>query len=87
MPSRNEDCPICFQPLGTYNGQEQNTAMGHQPAPGLWHAFHMGCIVQWQKNHSTCPVCRANVNPWLSVNLTNNAASASPSPTPTIEPQ
>ncbi|KAJ3683674.1 hypothetical protein LUZ60_013901 [Juncus effusus] len=29
--------------------------------PVCGHAFHKECIEKWFKNHSTCPVCRANV--------------------------
>src|SRR5918995_6362975 len=52
--------------------------MGHQPTPGLWHAFQPGCISQRQKAHNDCSLCSQRVSPWLSVNLTNYAAVSSP---------
>jgi len=63
MPSRNEPCPIYLQPLGVFNGYPQATAMGHQPSPGLWLAFHLGCLAKWQQTNNTCPLCRKYANP------------------------
>jgi len=27
------------------------------------HIFHSQCIVSWNKNHNTCPICRKNIDP------------------------
>lgn len=30
--------------------------------PGCFHVFHPECIDQWLENHTTCPVCRADLS-------------------------
>ncbi|XP_062221209.1 E3 ubiquitin-protein ligase EL5-like [Phragmites australis] len=31
--------------------------------PACMHLFHVGCIDMWLRSHSTCPLCRATVEP------------------------
>ncbi|KAL5213149.1 hypothetical protein ABZP36_023996 [Zizania latifolia] len=31
--------------------------------PACTHLFHVGCIDMWLRSHSTCPLCRATVEP------------------------
>ncbi|GJN19468.1 hypothetical protein PR202_gb06747 [Eleusine coracana subsp. coracana] len=31
--------------------------------PPCMHLFHVGCIDMWLRSHSTCPLCRATVEP------------------------
>ena len=51
MPStESEDCPICQ--VSIENGGCE-TRCGH--------SFHLDCLVDWLKDHDTCPMCRASV--------------------------
>jgi hypothetical protein len=47
-----ENCSICFDELkdGTYT-------------LSCNHIYHKECIKTWLSNHTTCPLCRANVEP------------------------
>ena len=50
-----EDCPICFEPLGSINPVMNKTIVFKR----CGHAFHKSCILKWQKrpNGNTCPYC------------------------------
>ena len=52
----NEDCAICFEPLGTTQAIFQ-LSCGHK--------FHNNCLVNWceaKQGDITCPLCRAPVD-------------------------
>jgi hypothetical protein len=46
-----ESCPICMEPFG---------AAGAARTP-CGHSFCVGCIAQWKRKKSTCPVCRGSL--------------------------
>ncbi|XP_072999070.1 RING-H2 finger protein ATL2-like [Typha latifolia] len=48
------DCAVC---LGQVQGGEIARRL-----PVCKHLFHVDCIDMWLHSHSTCPVCRADVN-------------------------
>ncbi|KAF0934471.1 hypothetical protein E2562_025548 [Oryza meyeriana var. granulata] len=48
-------CAVCLSLV-----QEGETV---RQLPACKHLFHVGCIDMWLHSHSTCPLCRANVEP------------------------
>jgi hypothetical protein len=46
------DCPICFEMVTTTNRRVLPCG----------HVFHGSCVKQWLRDHTTCPMCRANVS-------------------------
>lgn len=77
MPSQTDKCAICQEYLGLGVNGPLRTAMGHtvvRPDGNVTHAFHLHCIAKWQgsnNGNNNCPTCRAGVNPWVEVALTN----------------
>ncbi|MED6106502.1 hypothetical protein PIB30_005130 [Stylosanthes scabra] len=49
------DCPVC---LSEFEEGETGRIL-----PTCKHSFHTECIDMWFQSHSTCPVCRAPVEP------------------------
>lgn len=49
------DCAVC---LSEFKEEENLRLM-----PNCEHAFHIPCIDTWLKSHSSCPLCRATMNP------------------------
>ncbi|KAJ1286958.1 hypothetical protein BS78_03G392400 [Paspalum vaginatum] len=47
-PSSSSSCPICLEDM----------ARDATRLPGCGHGFHAGCIGNWFKKTSTCPLCR-----------------------------
>ncbi|XP_014504216.1 putative RING-H2 finger protein ATL12 [Vigna radiata var. radiata] len=45
--------------------------------PKCKHAFHMNCIDKWLESHSTCPLCRNNIDPLDIKNFTYSISSRS----------
>ncbi|QCE00039.1 nucleolysin TIA-1/TIAR [Vigna unguiculata] len=45
--------------------------------PKCKHAFHMNCIDKWFESHSTCPLCRNNIDPLDIKNFTYSISSRS----------
>lgn len=52
-------CEHCRQ---TYTTTPSNDAHDSCRMPVCSHIFGRGCITQWLKDHSTCPMCRARVH-------------------------
>lgn len=53
VPQPNDGkCPIC---LSKYKEKEKLRII-----PGCNHCFHVGCIDEWLRSNTTCPVCRNN---------------------------
>lgn len=50
-----EDCPVC---LSVFEGSDRVRVL-----PICKHSFHSDCIDAWFQLHSTCPVCRASLQP------------------------
>ncbi|XP_052145320.1 E3 ubiquitin-protein ligase EL5-like [Oryza glaberrima] len=48
-------CAVCLSIV-----QEGETV---RQLPACKHLFHVGCIDMWLHSHSTCPLCRASVEP------------------------
>uniref|UniRef100_A0A0E0K0K2 RING-type E3 ubiquitin transferase n=1 Tax=Oryza punctata TaxID=4537 RepID=A0A0E0K0K2_ORYPU len=46
-------CPVCLE---EYEAKDVVRVL-----PSCGHAFHVGCIDAWLRQHSTCPVCRASL--------------------------
>ncbi|XP_076914997.1 putative RING-H2 finger protein ATL53 [Bidens hawaiensis] len=65
------DCLVC---LGEFEEDEKLRLL-----PKCSHAFHVYCIDNWLKNHSNCPLCRANVS---CANVMSHTSSHSPPPPP-----
>ncbi|KAK9120574.1 hypothetical protein Syun_018191 [Stephania yunnanensis] len=61
------DCPVC---LGEFQEDEKLRLL-----PKCSHAFHLSCIDTWLKSHSSCPLCRANVD-----SITNCSPLQPPTP-------
>ncbi|WVY89241.1 hypothetical protein V8G54_034755, partial [Vigna mungo] len=49
------ECTVCLS-------QFEDTEM-LRLLPKCKHAFHMNCIDKWLESHSTCPLCRNNIDP------------------------
>jgi len=45
--------------------------------PKCKHAFHMNCIDKWFESHSTCPLCRNNIDPLDIKDFTSSISSRS----------
>ncbi|MED6158108.1 hypothetical protein PIB30_029676 [Stylosanthes scabra] len=58
------ECAVC---LNEFNDDETLRLI-----PKCSHVFHPDCIDAWLANHSTCPVCRANLFPIPSDNNNND---------------
>ncbi|KAL1535829.1 RING-type E3 ubiquitin transferase [Salvia divinorum] len=52
-------CSIC---LNDIRGGE-----GYRKLPQCGHSFHSRCIDAWFRSHSTCPLCRAQLPPIISL--------------------
>merc|ERR1712013_846287 len=52
--SHDRECPICYEPLFDIGGVIAKAACGHR--------FHRDCILEWLRNHRTCPLCRHRVD-------------------------
>ncbi|CAH2057632.1 unnamed protein product [Thlaspi arvense] len=50
-----EDCSVC---LSEFEEEEEGRLL-----PKCGHAFHVDCIDTWFRSRSTCPLCRAPVQP------------------------
>ncbi|KAF3447577.1 hypothetical protein FNV43_RR12764 [Rhamnella rubrinervis] len=48
------DCSVCLSEF------EENESL--RLLPKCNHAFHVPCIDTWLKSHSSCPLCRSNIN-------------------------
>lgn len=55
------ECVVC---LGALEDEEMAKLL-----PNCKHSFHVGCIDRWLASHSTCPLCRAMVQPRLEPQL------------------
>ncbi|GMN61557.1 hypothetical protein TIFTF001_030650 [Ficus carica] len=51
------DCSVCLSEF------EENEKL--RLLPKCNHAFHVPCIDTWLKSHSSCPLCRSNIAPFL----------------------
>ncbi|TKY66787.1 E3 ubiquitin-protein ligase ATL41 [Spatholobus suberectus] len=51
------ECAVCLSAL---EGEEKAKLL-----PNCNHFFHVGCIDTWLSSHSTCPLCRAGIQPRL----------------------
>lgn len=49
------DCPICLAEFA--EGEKMRVL------PKCDHAFHVECIDNWLRSHSSCPICRHCLNP------------------------
>ena len=49
-----EDCSICIEPLGIDRCYQLKKCK---------HIYHQGCIKDWRKQSSTCPLCRSVIVP------------------------
>ncbi|KAF8401431.1 hypothetical protein HHK36_012370 [Tetracentron sinense] len=56
------ECAVC---LSEFEENEKGRCL-----PKCSHSFHIDCIDMWFHSHSTCPLCRAPVNPEISVPVT-----------------
>nr|POF27189.1 ring-h2 finger protein atl52 [Quercus suber] len=54
------DCPVCLSEF------KENESL--RLLPKCNHAFHLPCIDTWLKSHSSCPLCRSNINIIASTN-------------------
>ncbi|KAI3883355.1 hypothetical protein MKW92_039601 [Papaver armeniacum] len=52
------DCAVC---LGEYEDEDLLRLL-----PKCRHIFHRECVDGWLDSHSTCPVCRSDLNPTVS---------------------
>ncbi|KAF8642597.1 hypothetical protein HU200_067276 [Digitaria exilis] len=46
--------------------------------PACMHLFHVGCIDMWLRSHSTCPLCRATVEPTKEASSKEQATAPAP---------
>jgi len=58
------ECAIC---LSEFQENEKGRFL-----PNCEHSFHVDCIDMWFHSHSTCPVCRTDVEPKQRVSNGNN---------------
>ncbi|KAL3622754.1 hypothetical protein CASFOL_032005 [Castilleja foliolosa] len=58
-PSPGAECAICLSVF-----QEGDSV---KVLPICRHGFHPGCVDKWLRSRSSCPLCRACVNPSCSV--------------------
>uniref|UniRef100_A0A7C9CJD4 RING-type E3 ubiquitin transferase n=1 Tax=Opuntia streptacantha TaxID=393608 RepID=A0A7C9CJD4_OPUST len=64
------DCAVC---LNEFNEEENLRLM-----PNCEHAFHIPCIDTWLKSHSSCPLCRATMDPLPARPATNPSTNTNP---------
>ncbi|KAI3860045.1 hypothetical protein MKX03_003120 [Papaver bracteatum] len=57
------DCAVC---LGEYEDEDELRLLTK-----CRHVFHRECIDGWLESHSTCPVCRSDLNPTVSLKTKN----------------
>lgn len=63
------ECPIC---LGRFEEGDMGRAL-----PKCGHSFHLECIDMWLYSHSTCPLCRAVLEPDHDEAISLNLEAAS----------
>ncbi|KAI3997729.1 hypothetical protein MKX01_011804 [Papaver californicum] len=59
------DCAVC---IGEYEDEDVLRLL-----PKCRHVFHSECIDKWFDSHSTCPVCRSDLNPVVVSDYAVNA--------------
>merc|ERR1712107_854840 len=52
--SNDRECSICYEGFTDIGGVIAQAACGHR--------FHRDCILEWLRNHRTCPLCRHRVD-------------------------
>ncbi|KAI3860048.1 hypothetical protein MKX03_003123 [Papaver bracteatum] len=62
------DCSVC---LSEYEDKDLLRLL-----PKCQHVFHRECIDSWFVSHSTCPVCRSNLNPIALETATNGGVGS-----------
>ncbi|KAG7531162.1 Zinc finger RING-type [Arabidopsis suecica] len=67
-----EECSVC---LSEFEEEDEGRLL-----PKCGHSFHVDCIDTWFRSRSTCPLCRAPVQPPVQVIETGSSSSSSSSP-------
>lgn len=68
-PLEKEECSVC---LSEFEEEDECRLL-----PTCGHSFHVDCINTWFRSRSTCPLCRATVQPDVE---TGSSSSSSSSP-------
>ncbi|XP_019416298.1 PREDICTED: RING-H2 finger protein ATL5-like [Lupinus angustifolius] len=71
------ECSVC---LGTIVEDETIRVL-----PNCKHVFHIDCVDKWFASNSTCPVCRAVVEPTVQPELDNSATTEVQPTAPPVE--
>ncbi|KAL1226266.1 RING-H2 finger protein ATL64 [Cardamine amara subsp. amara] len=58
LPLEKEECSVC---LSEFEEEDEGRLL-----PKCGHAFHVDCIDTWFRSRSTCPLCRAPVQPAIT---------------------
>lgn len=74
-PEEKEECSVC---LSEFEEEDEGRLL-----PKCGHSFHVDCIDTWFRSRSTCPLCRAPVQPPFQVIETGSSSSSSPLTFPT----
>ncbi|KAF3520399.1 hypothetical protein DY000_02061984 [Brassica cretica] len=65
-----EECSVC---LSEFEEEDEGRVL-----PKCGHVFHVDCIDTWFRSRSSCPLCRAPVQPEKSVTESGSSSSGSP---------
>lgn len=61
-----KDCPICLTSLVPLRRGDEDTEADTPPPDVVTlpcsHCFHLRCMVEWTKDHHSCPVCRRDIS-------------------------
>ncbi|CAH8266297.1 unnamed protein product [Arabidopsis lyrata] len=67
-PEEKEECSVC---LSEFEEEDEGRLL-----PKCGHSFHVDCIDTWFRSRSTCPLCRAPVQPPVQVIETGSSSSS-----------
>jgi hypothetical protein len=74
----DRECAICYEAFAEIGGVIARAACGHR--------FHKTCILEWLRNHRTCPLCRHRVDKPIGWEPHHPVRVFGPEPRPFVYP-